>query len=213
RASVRPEPGGARVLRSLPSGRLAHRRPARLRRPGSRRTRTEASRGADRSGLLHGPGGGGGDGPAGGGSEELCEGPRAQGRARRDRAAAPAAAIPAPDRPSGGRGGRPGPGLAALDDRGIDLGSGDGRARGPTSPEPAFIDPSLIHFLESTRHPVAPAPAAAASVPDGIRTRVTGLKGQRPGPLDDGDSHGRRRLTRSRVRTPVRMAPERYFFC
>ena len=25
------------------------------------------------------------------------------------------------------------------------------------------------------------------SVPDGIRTRVTGLKGQRPGPLDDGD--------------------------
>ena len=26
-----------------------------------------------------------------------------------------------------------------------------------------------------------------ASVPDGIRTRVTGLKGQRPGPLDDGD--------------------------
>ena len=24
-------------------------------------------------------------------------------------------------------------------------------------------------------------------VPDGIRTRVTGLKGQRPGPLDDGD--------------------------
>ena len=27
------------------------------------------------------------------------------------------------------------------------------------------------------------------SVPDGIRTRVTGLKGQRPGPLDDGDHH------------------------
>ena len=34
---------------------------------------------------------------------------------------------------------------------------------------------------------IPPTWMCALSVPDGIRTRVTGLKGQRPGPLDDGD--------------------------
>ncbi len=45
---------------------------------------------------------------------------------------------------------------------------------------------------------------SALSVPDGIRTRVTGLKGQRPGPLDDGDHESRgNRTPDPRLKRPV----------
>ena len=53
-----------------------------------------------------------------------------------------------------------------------------------------------LHILETRRGLKTPRPETTESsvasglgfsVPDGIRTRVTGLKGQRPGPLDDGD--------------------------
>lgn len=50
----------------------------------------------------------------------------------------------------------------------------EGTCRGLKTPRPETPDCSAASGL-------------GLCVPDGIRTRVTGLKGQRPGPLDDGD--------------------------
>lgn len=52
----------------------------------------------------------------------------------------------------------------------------------------------------------AQATSGNSYVPDGIRTRVTGLKGQRPGPLDDGDGFCESRGARTpdpRLKRPV----------
>src|SRR5262245_33992470 len=65
-----------------------------------------------------------------------------------------------------------------------------------------LAQPKLVNVSKGTRlrpPPPLAAPAglrrgslrlhsrAKAGVPGGIRTRVTGVKGRRPGPLDDGD--------------------------
>ena len=50
------------------------------------------------------------------------------------------------------------------------------RASGPPKSTPLSV------------HPTGSTPSQRASTPNGIRTRVTALKGRRPGPLDDGGS-------------------------
>ena len=74
-----------------------------------------------------------------------------------------------------------------LDDPGWDHTATDARAAGVRpGAEARYIGPYRL-LTRQRQFQNRRCRKELTNVPDGIRTRVTGLKGQRPGPLDDGD--------------------------
>ena len=59
------------------------------------------------------------------------------------------------------------------------------------SPDVHAAGRRILQILRDGNRPAATRQSRTkGSVPSGIRTRVTGVKGRRPGPLDDGDTEG-----------------------